>query len=90
MDKYEFSIHAEEQILVRGLDKMEVIQVLTNPQQIIYSSLESGIAIFQSIFEKDRTYLLRVFVNIETQPKRIITVYQTSKISKYWNYEADL
>jgi hypothetical protein len=30
------------------------------------------------------TYLLRVFVDIDRQPPDVVTVYRTSKITKYW------
>ncbi|GAB4255578.1 MAG: hypothetical protein Kow00129_16390 [Thermoleophilia bacterium] len=32
----------------------------------------------------DGTYLVRVFVDVDREPVRIVTVYRTSKIEKYW------
>jgi hypothetical protein len=31
-----------------------------------------------------KTYLLRVFVDIDRDPAEIVTVYRTSRIAKYW------
>ena len=30
------------------------------------------------------TYLLRVFVDTDREPPEVVTVYRTSKITKYW------
>ena len=29
-------------------------------------------------------YLVRVFVDVDRDPAEVVTVYQTSKIEKYW------
>ena len=59
------------------------MSVLTNPQQIL---TEEGKKVYQSIinFEKERSYLVRVIVNIDKEPNNVITVYRTSKIEKYY------
>jgi len=31
-----------------------------------------------------KTYLLRVFVDIDRDPAEIVTAYRTSRIAKYW------
>jgi len=31
-----------------------------------------------------RTFLLRVFVDVQRRPPEVITAYRTSKIAKYW------
>jgi hypothetical protein len=31
-----------------------------------------------------KTYLLRVFVDIDRDPAEVVTVYRTSRIAKYW------
>ncbi len=31
-----------------------------------------------------KTYLVRVIVDLHTEPPEVVTVYRTSKISKYW------
>jgi hypothetical protein len=32
----------------------------------------------------DKTYLVRVFVDIDRNPAEVVTVYLTSRIGKYW------
>jgi hypothetical protein len=31
-----------------------------------------------------RTFLIRVFVDIDRRPAEVVTAYRTSKVSKYW------
>jgi hypothetical protein len=31
-----------------------------------------------------KVYLVRVFVDVDRQPAEVVTVYRTSKVSKYW------
>ena len=31
-----------------------------------------------------RAYLVRVFVDVDRRPPEVVTVYRTSRISKYW------
>ncbi len=78
-----FSNHALEQIQRRGLNKEKIEEILYSPDQVIEME---GQKIFQSIvpFIPDGNYLVRVFVNTEKEPNLIITVYKTSKISKYY------
>ena len=37
--------------------------------------------------EPSRTYLLRVFVDVDRQPPEVVTAYRTSKIDKPWRDE---
>ena len=78
-----FSNHAIEQIKRRGLNKEKIEDILLHPDQVIETE---GQKIFQSIvpFIPEGNYLIRVFVNTEKEPNLIITVYKTSKISKYY------
>jgi hypothetical protein len=32
-----------------------------------------------------KTYIVRVFVDIDRSPPEIVTVYRTSKVGKYWS-----
>ena len=38
--------------------------------------------------EPGKTYLLRVFVDIDRQPAEVVTAYRTSKVEKYWKSES--
>jgi hypothetical protein len=31
-----------------------------------------------------KTYVLRIFVDIDRNPPEVVTVYKTSKLEKYW------
>ncbi len=35
-----------------------------------------------------KTYLFRVFVDVDRQPPDVVTVYRTSKIEKYWRADS--
>lgn len=41
-----------------------------------------------SMKNSDRKYLIRVFVGVDRIPCEVVTVYRTSKISKYWREES--
>lgn len=83
--QYEFSKHALEQIEKRNIAIDVVEKILGYPQQIIRLP---DYTIYQSIikFEKGE-FLVRVFLNTNADPTRIITVYKTSKINKYYEGE---
>jgi hypothetical protein len=34
--------------------------------------------------EPSKTYLVRVFVDIDRSPPEVATAYRTSKVEKYW------
>ncbi len=78
--KFKFSKHALEQMALREISKPIVEKVLTAPGEI---KKEGYNTVYQSIV-KEGKYLIRIFVNEETNPKLIITVYKTSKIKKYY------
>lgn len=66
----------------RGISTEHVNTVMQNPDKIEIES--EGQHVFQKIIQFGETnYLIRVFVNIDTNPPLIKTVYKTSKISKY-------
>lgn len=78
-----FSKHALEQMSLRNIQKSEVLSVLNCPGQILNNA---GYKVYQSVvnYKGEGSYLLRIFVNINTNPYKIITVYKTSKIEKYY------
>ncbi len=76
-----FSKHALEQLDLRRIPLEAVKDVLQNPQQLI----KDEETIYQSITNfEGKEYLVRVFVNTFVEPNRVITVYRTSKIQKYY------
>lgn len=74
------SKHALEQMHLRGISKADVMEILSNPQQI---KEDEGKMVYQSIVDKGK-HLIRIFVNHKKNPKAVRTVYKTSKISKYY------
>jgi hypothetical protein len=60
------------------------MQVLSNPQQIVQG--QGGRRVYQSQidFDKGHVYLVRAIVDDGVEPAVVITVYRTSKLSKYW------
>ena len=78
-----FSQHALEQMKSREFSQEVVEDILNYPDEI---KQEEGLSIYQSIvpFLPKGNYLVRVFVNTTKMPNLIVTVYKTSKISKYY------
>lgn len=79
-----FSNHSEYEIIRRRLDKRIVITVINRPDQkfIIGDKI-----IFQSkYFDKThgKEMLIRIIVIEAFKDLKVITLYKTSKISKYW------
>jgi hypothetical protein len=69
----------------RGITAVEVDSVLSAPEQ--WEQIRPGRCIYQSRLvtgEPPKTYLLRVFVDVDREPAEVVTVYRTSKIHKYW------
>ncbi|MBI4442241.1 MAG: hypothetical protein HY649_02570 [Acidobacteria bacterium] len=69
----------------RGVTEEMVQRVLNSPEQRVdvrpgRLNLQSKI----SMGEPAKTYLLRVFLDVDRKPAEVVTVYRTSKISKYW------
>lgn len=82
--KYNLTEHAMYQLKRRGINKAEIDDVLSNPEQM--SIIRRGRAVYQSRvdLDDDRTYLIRIFVDVNLDPPEVVTCYKTSKIEKYW------
>jgi hypothetical protein len=82
--RFEISRHAKEEMKRRALPEDLVDKILDNPQQIVdeYGNKKA----YQSIinFGTGRDYLVRVIVDDTVGPAKVVTVYRTSKITKYW------
>lgn len=78
--KFVFSKHATEQMKLRNISKNVVEKILSNPAQI---KNENGKKVYQSVVDNGK-YLIRIFVNHHKNPKVVITIYKTSKITKYY------
>ncbi len=81
--RYTFSDHALSEMVRRQITEIDVAKVLSSPHQI--EIIRQGRIVVQSQkSEPSRTYLLRVFVDVDREPPVIVTVYRTSKVEKYW------
>ena len=80
---YVLTPHARFQMQRRGIDEEVVRQVVEGPEQQF--DLRPGRSVRQSRIKMGgRMYLVRVVVDVERTPVEVVTVYRTSKISKYW------
>ena len=80
-----FTAHALAEMARRDITQEDVRKVLENPAQM--EMVREGRAVYQAklgVGEPSKTYILRVFVDIDRKPPYVVTVYRTSKIEKYW------
>lgn len=69
----------------RGIREETVRDVLRAPGQRL--DIRAGRIVLQSKLldeGKGKEYLIRVFLDIDPEPPEVVTVYRTTKISKYW------
>jgi len=83
--EFEFTDHALTEMARRQISEEDVKAVLAEPEQM--EMVRYGRAVYQARCVMDdppKTYLLRVFIDIDPRPPYVVTVYRTSKIEKYW------
>jgi hypothetical protein len=83
--KYRLTDHARQEMARRQISESNIAGVLSNPEQI--EPVRPGRKVYQSrlqLGDPPKTYLLRVFVDIDREPADVVTVYRTSKVEKYW------
>jgi len=79
---FELTIHVYERLAERNIPVQVLMLVLEAPEQILE---EEGGKVYQSkVTINGKTRLLRAFVNDTARPQRVKSVYDTSKIEKYW------
>ncbi|MDH5669821.1 MAG: DUF4258 domain-containing protein [Nitrospira sp.] len=80
---FQFSKHVLEELEKRKIPQKLVEHTLNAPEQKVPEV--DGIMCYQSRVEiSGKAYLLRVMVNETMSPAVVVTMYRTSKISKYW------
>jgi len=87
--EYRLTAHARFEIERRGISEVEIARVLSAPEQA--DLVRPGRGVYQSRIEFEesgRTYLLRVFVDIDREPAEVVTAYRTSKVEKYRKSES--
>lgn len=86
---YRLTDHAQDEMIRRQITEADVAKVLAAPEQT--ALVRKGREVYQSRIESGhplRTYVLRVFVDIDRTPPEVVTAYRTSKIAKYWRTES--
>ena len=82
---YVITPHARFEMERRSLTDDVVRRILSAPEQRL--DVRPGRVILQSrvtLGSPARTYLVRVFLDVDRRPPEVVTVYRTSRISKYW------
>jgi hypothetical protein len=83
---YQISSHAQTELQRRAISRALLEEVLATPEQKVPE--HGGIVCYQSqVMINSKRYLLRVMVDESQQPPRVVTVYRTSKITKYWSQQ---
>lgn len=83
--KLEFSGHALFEMSRRSISDRQVEEVVRKPQQELRSS--KGRVILQNkYYDKivEKEMILRVIGNRGSDSFKVVTVYKTSKVEKYW------
>ena len=76
--------HALSELARRRIDQDTVMRVLRSPGQRY--AVRRGRDVLQSLVEiGGKTYVVRVFVDIDRTPPEVVTVYRSSQIEKYWS-----
>jgi len=76
--------HARLEMVRRGIAEDLVMAILERPEQVVAE--REGLVAYQSRLatEDGRVMLVRVIAEDRSTPRKVITVYRTSKIDKYW------
>ena len=86
---YIITTHAKSEMKRRGRREETIHAVLAAPEQSL--EVRPGRVLLQSRVSMEvpkKTYLVRVFVDVDRHPAEVVTVYRTTKISKYWREES--
>ena len=81
---FEFSKHAETELVLRKIPRAMAEEVLRQPQQIVTERAPRKAYQSKVEFGDDKTFLLRVIVDDTVEPAIVVTLYRTTKINKYW------
>lgn len=67
----------------RQISIQQVESLMDHPDQIVEAHGE--LVCYQCLSTKNgKPVLVRAIINKATDPRKIVTIYQTSKIKKYW------
>lgn len=81
--QYVITPHAAFEMERRKVTEATVRDVLAAPEQ--RHAVRHGRDVLQSRAPlAGKTYLVRVFVDVDRNPAEVVTVYRTGRIAKYW------
>ena len=46
-----------------------------------------AIDVVRDVLDPGKTYVVRVFVDVDRRPNEVVTAYRSSQIAKYWRRE---
>ncbi len=72
----EFTRHAEEKLKERGITKDEVIDVITNPDEVLFDTVKGNLVAIRKINDY---YLIVIYT--PTKPIRVVSALVTSKLN---------
>jgi hypothetical protein len=80
---YLITPHAAFEMQSRKIAERFVRGILAAPEQ--RHAVRPGRDVLPSRIALDgKTYLVRVFVDVDRSPPEVVTVYRTSQVAKYW------
>jgi hypothetical protein len=80
---FQFSTHVHEEMQRRDIPLAVVEAALASPGQKV-PELDDLVCYQSKVEINQKPYLVRVMVNETVLPMKVVTVYRTSKINKYW------
>lgn len=84
--RYVLTDHARSQMIRRQVPAHLVEAVMSDPEQRF--EVRGGRHVLQSRFRlADGLYLFRVFADVDRDPAEVVTVYRTSRVTRYWRPE---
>ncbi|MCL5736215.1 MAG: DUF4258 domain-containing protein [Actinobacteria bacterium] len=84
------SPHARGKLARRGIPLPVVLEVVTQPEQIVPERDTLRAYHSRIMWDDGRAFLLRVIVDDTIQPAVVVAAYRTSKVEKYWREDEDL
>jgi hypothetical protein len=89
LGKFVFTEHSRFEMERRGISEEEVTALLQAPAQSEPQRI--GRCAYQERtwdVQASKSYVLRVFVDMDREPPEVVSAYKTSKVEKYWRHHA--
>ena len=79
------SEHAIDQAVRRNIAESVILEVVKQPAQVIVLGRRRQVRQSRIVSAEGREHLVRVIVEVSGRDIVVVTVYRTSKISRYWS-----